>query len=169
MEHIILVNENNEEIGQGEKIKVHQEGRLHRAFSIFIFNSKGELLVQKRARMKYHSGGLWTNTVCSHPRVGENIEDAAHRRLKEEIGFDCPIKEIFSFIYNIKFNNGLTENEYDHVFIGRFDGKIVPNLEEAEDWKWINLEELKKSLKENPERYSYWFKIALDKLLNIKF
>lgn len=169
MEHIILVNENNEEIGQGEKIKVHQEGRLHRAFSIFIFNSKGELLVQKRARMKYHSGGLWTNTVCSHPRVGENIEDAAHRRLKEEIGFDCPIKEIFSFIYNIKFNNGLTENEYDHVFIGRFDGKIVPNLEEAEDWKWINLEELKKSLKENPERYSYWFKIALDKLLNIEF
>jgi len=164
MEQIILVDESNKEIGFGEKIKIHQEGKLHRAFSIFIFNSKNELLLQRRASRKYHSGGLWTNTCCSHPRVGEKTGEAAHRRLKQEMGFDCFLKKIFSFIYRVKFENGLVENEYDHVFFGRYDGKVIPNKKEAEDYKWVSLGKLKKNMQKNPREYSYWFKIAISKL-----
>ncbi|MCX6814094.1 MAG: isopentenyl-diphosphate Delta-isomerase [Candidatus Aenigmarchaeota archaeon] len=166
MEEIILVDEKDREVGREEKIAVHKQGKLHRAFSIFVFNSKGEMLIQKRAKGKYHSGDLWTNTCCSHPRAGENIEEAVHRRLKEEAGFDCPLKEAFSFIYKVKFDNGLMENELDHVFIGKFDGKPKFNPEEAQEWKWISQEELKKDVQKNSEKYTYWFRVALDRVIS---
>ena len=142
-EEIILVDKNDREIGKGEKLKVHQEGKLHRAFSIFIFNSKGDLLIQKRADTKYHSPGLWTNTCCSHPRVGEPLDKATKRRLKEEMGIEAELKEIFSFLYKVRLDD-LVENEFDHVFIGEFEGEPKINKEEASQWKWINPEELKK-------------------------
>jgi len=125
-ELVVLVDENDNEIGVEEKINAHRKGLLHRAFSIFVFNSKNELLLQKRAADKYHSGGLWSNTCCSHPRPGENLKDAAHRRLQEEMGFDCSLREVFSFLYKKSFDNGLTEHELDHVFFGKFDG--IPKL-----------------------------------------
>jgi len=166
MEKIILVDKDDRQVGTGEKMAVHREGKLHRAFSIFVFNSKGELMLQRRAKSKYHSGGLWTNTVCSHPREGEGLEEAAHRRLKEEMGFDCPLEEAFSFIYRVAFKNGLTENELDHVFVGRYDGEPVPDPQEADGWKWIPLEELKKDIVKNPEKYTYWLRLALDRLVS---
>ena len=163
-EFILTVDKNDNIIGKEEKIKTHQLGKLHRAFSIFVFNSKGELLLQRRAKTKYHSGGLWTNTCCSHPRVGETLEKSIHRRLKEEMGFDCELKEIFSFIYKVKFDNGLFEHEYDHVFIGNFDGEPNPNPEEVDEWKWVDLEELKGDIRENPDNYTYWLKVSIDKI-----
>lgn len=166
MPEVILVDEKDNVIGTEEKMKTHQEGKLHRAFSIFVFNSKGELLLQKRAKSKYHSGGLWTNTCCSHPRPEEHIEKAVHRRLKEEMGFDCELKEIFSFTYKAKLDNNLFEHEYDHVFIGNFDGEPNPNPEEVDDWKWVDLEELKKDIRENPDSYTYWLKISIDKIIS---
>jgi isopentenyl-diphosphate delta-isomerase len=166
MERIILVDEKDSEIGTGEKLEVHEQGKLHRAFSIFVFNQKGELLLQRRAKGKYHSGGLWTNTCCSHPRAGENLEEAVHRRLKQEMGFDCPLKEVFSFIYRVRFDNGLYEHELDHVFIGRFDGKPDPDPEEAEGWKWVSLEELKRDVQKNPENYTYWLRASLEKVIS---
>lgn len=162
--HVILVDENDNEIGTEEKISAHKKGLLHRAFSIFIFDSKGRMLIQKRKKDKYHSGGLWTNACCSHPRPGEDINEAVHRRLKEEMGFDTQLKEIFSFIYKATFDNGLTEYEYDHVFIGFYDGDVHPNPEEAEDYKWIEVEELTKDVAQHPEKYTVWFKIALPKV-----
>ncbi|GBD34035.1 Isopentenyl-diphosphate Delta-isomerase [bacterium HR34] len=164
-EKIILVDENDNEIGFEEKLEVHKKGKLHRAFSIFVFNSKGELLIQKRAKNKYHSGGLWTNTCCSHPHPGENLEEAVHRRLKEEMGFDCNLKEIFSFIYKVKFENGLTENELDHVFIGVYDGEVKPNQNEVEDFKWVNINTLLKDIQFNEDKYTYWFKLILPKVV----
>jgi len=165
-EKVILVDKNDEEIGAEEKIKAHHEGKLHRAFSIFVFNSKGQLLLQRRAKMKYHSGSLWTNTCCSHPRLGEPLEQATHRRLKEEMGFDCELKEIFSFTYKAKLDNNLFENEYDHVFIGKFDGEPIPNTEEVDEWKWVNLKELKKDIQKNPDNYSYWLRASIDKIIS---
>jgi len=165
-EKVILVNENDKEIGAEEKIKAHHEGKLHRAFSIFVFNSKGRLLLQRRAKSKYHSGGLWTNTCCSHPRPGESLERAIHRRLKEEMGFDCELKEIFSFTYKAKLDNNLFENEYDHVFMGKFDGNPTPNTEEVDEWKWVNLKELKKDIQKNPDNYSYWLRASIDKIIS---
>jgi isopentenyl-diphosphate delta-isomerase len=164
MEKIILVDRKDSAVGTGEKLEVHRKGRLHRAFSIFVFNSKGEVLIQKRARGKYHSGGLWTNTCCSHPRAGEKLEEAVHRRLKQEMGFDCPLKEVFSFIYKVKFDNGLYEHELDHVFVGRHEGRPVPNPEEYEEWKWASMKELKNDIRKNPGNYTYWFRIAVKKL-----
>jgi isopentenyl-diphosphate delta-isomerase len=166
MEKIILVDKKDREIGVEEKLKAHQLGKLHRAFSIFVFNRKGELLLQKRARGKYHSGGLWTNTCCSHPRAGEELGEAVHRRLKEEMGFDCSLKEVFSFIYKVKFDNGLYEHELDHVFIGRYEGKPLSNPEEYEDWKWVSLKELKKDIQKNPQDYSFWLRTSLDRLVS---
>lgn len=160
---VILVDKNDKEIGVEEKIKAHREGKLHRAFSIFVFNSSGELLLQKRAKTKYHSGGLWSNTCCSHPIPKEPIKETIHKRLKEEMGFDCVLKEVFSFIYKANFENGLSEYEFNHVFIGNFDGKPIPNPKEVEKWKWVNKEKLKKDIKERPKKYTFWFKIALDK------
>lgn len=161
---IILVDEKDNEVGTGEKIEVLRDGKLHRAFSIFIFNSEGEILLQKRAKTKYHSAGLWSNSCCSHPRPNQNLKEEARKRLREEMGIDCDLKEIFSFIYRVNLEN-LIEHEFDHVFIGRFDGRPEPNEREAEDWKWINPKELTKDVKENPEKYTRWFKIALDRVL----
>jgi isopentenyl-diphosphate delta-isomerase len=166
MSEVILVDKNDKEVGIGEKIKTHQEGKLHRAFSIFVFNSNGELLLQKRAKSKYHCGGMWSNTCCSHPRPGESVEKAVHRRLKEEMGFDCELKEIFSFTYKVKFDDNFFEHEYDHVFIGNFDGKPNPNPEEVGEWKWISIEELKKDIRKNPDSYTYWLKKSIDKVVS---
>jgi len=166
-EFVILVDENDNEIGIEEKMKAHEDARLHRAFSIFIFNSNGEMLLQQRACDKYHSGCLWTNACCSHPRPGETVEQAAHRRLMEELGFDTDMRKAFHFIYKAEFDHGLTEHEFDHVFIGQYDGSINSNPDEVEDFKWIDLETLHKEMKENPDDYTVWFKIALDKFLNM--
>jgi len=163
---IILVDKKDNEIGVGEKLKVHQEGKLHRAFSIFIFNSKGEMLLQKRAKTKYHSPGLWTNTCCSHPGPNKNLEEEAKRRLKEEMGINCQLKEIFSFIYKVNLGS-LIEHEFNHVFIGKFNGKPIVNAKEADDWEWINTKELKKDVRKNPEKYAYWFRLILDRVLKI--
>ena len=166
MEKVILVDENGKEIDVEEKLAAHQNGgKLHRAFSIFVFNSKGETLLQKRAKEKYHSALLWTNTCCSHPRPGKSLIEACHRRLKEEMGFDCDLEEKFSFVYRVNFENGISENEFDHVFFGRFDGQPHPDLKEVSEWKWVAPEELKEDIKKNPEKYSYWLKISLNKVL----
>jgi len=164
MEKLVLVNKKDEEIGTEEKIKVHKEGKLHRCFSIFIFNSKGELLIQQRAKSKYHSALLWSNTCCSHPRPNEKLIEAVKRRLKEEMGIECDLKEILSFIYKAKVGN-LIEHEFDHVFLGKFDGNPISNPKEVEDWRWISLKELKKDIKKNPPKYTPWFKIGLRKIL----
>ena len=162
-EKVILIDKNNRKIGTEEKIKAHKEGKLHRAFSIFIFNSKGELLIQKRARSKYHSEGLWSNTCDGHPRPNETYSKATHRRLKEEVGFDCGLKKLFCFYYKTKLGK-LIENEYDCVFIGKFDGKLNPSPKEIMDYKWVSLDNLKKDIKKNPNKYTVWLKIALRKI-----
>jgi len=156
-EYLVLVDENDKEIGVEEKLVVHKKGLLHRAFSIFVFNSKKEVLLQKRSALKYHSPSVWTNTCCSHPRPGESLEDALHRRLQEEMGFDvCSFNKTCDFIYKKVFENGLTEYEFDHVFCGMFDGIPKINKKEVEDYKWMNIEDLDIDIKANPQRYSYW-------------
>jgi len=167
-EEVILVNENDEFVGVEEKIKTHFIGALHRAFSIFILNTNDELLLQRRTRTKYHSGGLWSNTCCGHPRPGESLEDASHRRLREEMGFDCEMKEIFKFMYWVKLDTSLFEHEYDHVFLGRFDGDPLPDISEAEDWKWMALETLQTDVRENSEQYTYWLRICLDSVISLR-
>jgi isopentenyl-diphosphate delta-isomerase len=162
---IILVDKNDREIGYEEKMKPHLGGRLHRAFSIFVFNSDGKMLLQQRAKSKYHSGGLWTNACCSHPRKGEETDEAAHRRLSEEMGFDCPLEEQFTFIYKAKLDGGRTEHELDHVFTGAYNGEVKPDPEEADGYDWISIDNLKKDMKLNPDKYTVWFKIALPKVL----
>jgi len=164
-EKVILVDSDDHEIGIAEKLRTHREGALHRAFSIFVFNSKGELLLQKRAKGKYHSAGLWTNTCCGHPRPNENRRDAARRRLKEEMGIDCELAEIFSFVYRAALSSGLIEHEYDYVFFGNHDGEPAPNPEEAEDWKWVEMEQLKADLKSNPHAYTFWLAACLDRVI----
>jgi len=161
---VILVNKSNKIIGVSEKINAHKEGKLHRAFSIFVFNSKKELLIQQRAKIKYHSGGLWSNTVCSHPNPNETYYHAIHRRLKEEMGFDCKLKKLFCFIYNTGFQNGLIENEFDCVFIGKSDSLPTPNSKEVMNYKYITIDKLKKDISKHPENYSVWLKIALNKI-----
>ena len=162
---IILVDKKDKEIGVEFKIKAHKEGKLHRAFSIFIFNSKGDLLLQKRLPEKYHSGGLWTNTCCSHPNSGETIMSSAHRRLKEEMGFDCDLKEIFSFIYKVKLDKDIIEYEFDHVLVGKFNGNPKINNNEAEDFKWVSLKFLTRDIKQHSENYTYWFKKCCNKVI----
>lgn len=164
MEQLILVNENDEEIGSGEKLEVHREGKLHRAFSIFVFDSASRLLLQKRAATKYHSGGLWSNTCCGHPRPGETTETAAHRRLREEMNFDCELRLCSSFIYRAELEGELTEWEYDHILVGRYDAPPDPDESEVEDWQWIDLEELRARIEEKPGHYTYWLKVALSKI-----
>lgn len=161
---IILVNEKDEQTGRDEKLKVHKEGKLHRAFSVFIFNSKGEWLLQKRAQSKYHSPGLWSNACCSHPCYGKDILREAKKRLKEEMGIDSSLKKSFTFSYRVELDN-LIENEIDHVFTGNFNGAAKPNKKEAADWKWISSLALKKDIKENPQNYTYWFKMISGKVL----
>ncbi|MCB0842548.1 MAG: isopentenyl-diphosphate Delta-isomerase [Bacteroidetes bacterium] len=167
MENVILVNKDDCEVGVMEKMEAHQKGLLHRAFSVFLFNKKGEILLQQRAKHKYHSGGLWTNTCCSHPRPGESLSKATQRRLREEMGIKCEMRPAFSFIYKKKFANGLTEHELDHVFLGRFDGTPEINKEEVEAWKYMGLEEIRADLEQNPEDYTAWFKICFFKVYGI--
>lgn len=163
-EYVILVDENDNDIGVMEKLQAHQEGLLHRAFSVFIFNDKNELLLQQRAVTKYHSGGLWTNTCCSHPRPNETIKDAANRRLFEEMGMGCDLKIKTNFIYKTPFENGLTEHELDYVLIGNTNQNPIINKEEVESYKWLSVSDIKKDIVSNPNHYTSWFKIALDKV-----
>jgi len=164
VEYVILVNKNDMPLGTMEKMEAHEKGALHRAFSVFVFNSDGQLMLQQRALHKYHSPGLWTNTVCSHPRVGETILDAAHRRIKEEMGFDCVIEESFSFVYKADVGKGLREHEFDHVLVGRSDLQPDVNSEEVAGWKYVNFDWLLKDVAQNPENYTVWFKIALGEM-----
>lgn len=157
MEEVILVNSLDEQIGTLEKIAAHEQGLLHRAFSVLIFNDKGELLIHQRAHEKYHCAGLWTNTCCSHQRVGETNEQAATRRLQEEMGFVVPVQFIGSFVYYVEFDNGLFEHELDHVLIGKFNDQPAPNPNEVADWKYIDLQELELEMKNNPEQFTFWF------------
>ena len=153
-ELLILVDANDQQTGVANKLKAHQEGLLHRAFSLFVFDSRGWLLLQRRAPEKYHSGGLWTNTCCGHPRDGEPTEDAAHRRLGEEMGFDCALQEVTAFIYEAQVPGGLIEHEFDHVYIGRHDGEPVPNPAEASDWRWIEPHRLLSWMGAEPELFT---------------
>lgn len=163
-EPIILVDTHDQQVGVMGKLETHQKGLLHRAFSIIVKNDKGEVMLQKRAIGKYHSGGLWTNTCCGHPRDGEELSSAVHRRLKEEMGFDCPLKEILTFTYEADLDKGLKENEFLHVFTGEYNDEPILNPEEAEGWKWIPTDELKKDIAHNPNDYTYWFKVVLEKI-----
>lgn len=163
MSKILLVNNKDEELGFEEKIKVHKLGLLHRSFSIFIFNSRGELLLQKRAAGKYHSGGLWSNTCCSHQKTLGSLIRMVRRRLKEEMGLDCKIKEIFSFSYKVEVGSALIENEFDHVFVGISDKMPKPNKREVSKYKYLSLQEIKKDIIMRPEKYTEWFKIIIKK------
>ncbi len=161
---VILVDEQDVQTGTMEKMEVHQKALLHRAFSVFIFNEKGEMLLHRRADRKYHSGGLWTNACCSHPKPGEETLVAAEARLQEEMGFHVPLKKAFDFVYKAPFDNGLTEHEFDHVFIGTYDGEISPNMEEVSDYCFKSTEEINSSINSHPQKYTEWFKIAFPKM-----
>ena len=164
MEQVILVDENDRQVGLMEKQAAHVNPHLHRAFSIFIFNSKGELLMQQRALSKYHSPGLWTNTCCSHPRDGETLTEATSRRLMEEMGMTCEMHEVYTFIYKAPVGQGLTEHEFDHVWIGRSDETPQINREEVESWKYMSLSDLKVDIQLHPELYTEWFKITFEEM-----
>lgn len=161
---IILVDIFDRETGYTDKEDAHKKGLLHRAFSVFVING-GRMLIQKRNRNKYHSGGLWTNACCSHPRKGETLEQAVERRMREELGFSSEAKELFSFVYRHEFADGLVEYEYDHVFLTDYDGEYELNTEEAEEAKWIGFEELAEDLRVEPQKYTVWFQIAAPKVL----
>ena len=165
-EKVILVDKNDNQVGLMPKLEAHEKGVLHRAFSIFIFNSKYELLLQKRASSKYHSGGLWTNTCCSHPREGEDILDAANRRLDEEMGITTSLRKVYDFIYKAELDNQLTEHEFDHVFYGVYDNDPILNKDEAEDFKWVDMETLNNDIIKNEDNYTVWFKIAFEYFYN---
>lgn len=165
-EKIVLVDLDDQIIGNETKVKVHEEGLLHRAFSVFIINET-RMLLQKRNINKYHSGGLWSNACCSHQREGELLDDAVNRRLDEELGIDCCLTEVFSFVYRTVFENGLTEYEYDHVFVGEYNGTVSINYEEASEVKWFEFEELKRMMQSNPELFSSWFIIAAPRIMHI--
>ncbi len=166
IDQVVLVDENDNPIGTMEKLEAHQKGVLHRAFSVFIFNSKGEMLIHQRALGKYHSGGLWTNTCCSHPRPHEDTEAAANRRLSEEMGMQAPLKHSFSFVYKSAFVNNLTEHEFDHVFTGTTDAAPVPNPSEVMDWRYVTLKLLDREIENNPEQFTTWFRICYPKVRN---
>lgn len=165
-EEVILVNEDDEQIGTMAKMEAHEKAVLHRAFSVFIMNDKGETILQQRAAHKYHSPLLWTNTCCSHQRVGESNIVAGKRRLQEEMGLVAELNELFSFIYKAPFDNGLTEHELDHVMIGRCEENPVINTEEVADWKWMLPEDIKNDISEYPEKYTAWFKIIFEKFFD---
>ena len=160
-EHVVLVDEQDRETGTEEKLAAHQMPRLHRAFSVFVFDRKGRLLLQRRAATKYHSAGLWSNSCCGHPRPGEPTDRAARRRLREEMGFDCALERVFSFVYRAALDHGLTEHELDHVFIGQFDGTPRPDSEEVSEWRATDLAELAGELERNPSAYTVWLPPAL--------
>lgn len=164
MTQVILVDENDKPVGVSEKMKAHVEGMLHRAFSIFIFNDQGEMLLQQRALNKYHSGGLWTNACCSHPAPGEETMVAAKRRLSEELGFAVSIEEVFDFVYKTDFDNGLTEYEFDHVYAGQYDGEINFNEQEVMDIAYKSISAIKQLLQSNPQIFTAWFYLAFPKI-----
>lgn len=162
-EILILVNEEDNIIGTEEKLKAHIDGLLHRAFSVMIFNNKGQLLIQKRAKNKYHSAGLWANSCCGHPRLGEDNTEAAQRRLQEELGFSCDLVKISELKYSLKLQNGLYEKEYTHIFAGTYEGNIEPNPDEVSEIKWESLGKLQKKSALMPKRYAPWFNLYLNK------
>ena len=161
-ENVILVNQKDEQIGLMPKLEAHEKAVLHRAFSVFILNSKNEIMLQQRAHHKYHSPLLWTNTCCSHQREGETNIQAGSRRLFEEMGFETGLKELFHFIYKAPFDNGLTEHELDHVMIGYYEDEPKINSEEVENWKWMCIEDVRSDMQLHPEVYTVWFKIIFD-------
>jgi len=165
MEKVILVDVNDNQIGLMEKMEAHEKALLHRAFSVFVFNSKGEMLLQKRAATKYHCAGMWANTCCSHQREHESDLDAATRRLKEEMGIETPLYKTFSFIYKAELDNNLTEHEFDHVFFGESNQTPKINTEEVEAYRYISMDDLQQEIKEFPEKFTPWFIIALDRVL----
>ena len=165
MEQVILVDEQDNVTGAMEKIAAHENALLHRAFSVFVFNHSGELLLQQRALGKYHSAGLWTNTCCSHPRPGEDTETAALRRLKEEMGFETPLEKVFDFTYRAAFDNGLTEHEFDHVFVGYYDGAVAPDTSEVADHAFVSMQNIAEAMLADPGQFTAWFHIAFPKVM----
>ena len=164
-EQVVIVNKNDEEIGLMGKMEAHEKGILHQAISIILFNKKGEMLLQQRADKKYHWANIWSNSVCTHPRKNESHQKAAERRLVEELGISTDLKEIFSFIYKaFDEESGLTEHEYDHVFVGNYEGEIPFNIDEVKAVNWISISELLSDVEKNPEKYSFWFKIILKEM-----
>ena len=161
---MILVDENDVELGTMEKMEAHRQGLLHRAFSVFVFNEDGDLILHRRADHKYHSGGLWTNTCCSHPRQGESALEAGHRRLGEEMGFDCPLKPLLTFIYRSELDNDLVEHELDHVLVGTFSGEPNINPEEVAEWKAMSMDAIRAEIDQTPECYTEWFKIVFERV-----
>ena len=155
---VILVDENDQPVGEMEKLAAHLQDKRHRAFSIFIFDRQANWLLQRRALSKYHCPGLWSNACCSHPAPGDELLKIAKKRLREEMGFSCPLDEIFSFSYRVEFEKGLTENEFDHVLIGEYEGRVAPSKEEAEDWCWISKADLFDWVEKKPEEFTFWFK-----------
>ncbi len=162
---VVLVDEHDNELGTMGKMQAHREGRLHRAFSVFVFNDQDEMLLQRRAAGKYHSPGLWSNACCSHPRPGEAVINAAHRRLGEELGFDCELKHAFSFVYRAQLEAGLTEHEYDHVLFGQYSGVPEPDPTEADACTYEPEEVIRRALADNPEKFTAWFRICIDRVL----
>jgi isopentenyl-diphosphate Delta-isomerase len=163
-DEVVLVDERDAPLGSADKLEAHRSGTLHRAFSVFVFDGSRRLLLQRRAADKYHSGGLWANTCCSHPRPGEAVADAAHRRLREEMGFDCDLKPAGSFVYRASLGNGLTEHEYDHLLLGRFEGEPAPDPAEVSAWRFVPVPELRREMAAQPERFSAWLGPALARL-----
>ena len=162
MDQVILVDSSDNEVGVMDKMEAHHKGVLHRAFSVLLFNSKGEILLQKRSAVKYHSAGLWTNTCCSHPKPNESIGTAVHRRLIEEMGIDIQSEFAYKFEYRAAFDNGLIEHELDHVYVGLFNGEPAINSNEVETWKYANLAVIKEDVVKNPDAYTYWFKLIIN-------
>lgn len=165
-EYVILVDEHNKQLGLMEKQEAHERALLHRAFSVFVFNDNNELLLQQRALKKYHSAGLWTNTCCSHPRADETTIDAAHRRLMDEMGFDCELSERFHFVYHAAVGQGLTEHELDFIYTGTFNGTPKINNDEVQAYKWMAMEQVIADVNKNPQHYTSWFKIILEQYLS---
>jgi isopentenyl-diphosphate delta-isomerase len=165
-ELVILVDETDKPLGTCDKLDAHARGLLHRAVSVLVYDARGRLLLQRRAPTKYHSGGLWSNTCCTHPRPDESVADAAHRRLQEEMGFDCPLTEIGSFNYRVEVGNNLIEHEYDHVFTGRYDRDPDPDPNEADSWMWVDAKRLRADLKQRPHLYTPWFSTIFEQVVD---
>jgi len=162
---VVLVDENDNAVAEMEKLAAHEQGYLHRAFSVFIFNDQGELLLQQRANHKYHGAGLWTNTCCSHPQLGENVALSAQERLNYEMGIECDLKLVYTFIYNEPVENNLIEHELDYVFVVYSDQSPALNIDEVQDYKWMNEEQILSDIRNNPSLYTVWFKRAFQELL----
>ena len=160
-EQVVLVNEQDEVLGLMEKMQAHENGILHRAFSVFLFNGKGEMLLQKRAAGKYHSPNQWTNAVCSHPRIDETYLEGAKRRLKEELGIEAELSEKFNFVYKADVGQNLWEHELDHVFTGNFEGEVHLNADEVSEIRYISMEDLDREMTASPQNFTEWFKIIL--------